>query len=718
MFTNDDEFYLYGGLLRLTDSQSDPDADAVLGYEAYQYGPDRQSWQPGYYQGKLPNGVTRYVTNGAGVSVHSENLGFYFSGQRAVDWGPIHGGIPSATVAANTLISYDMSQMRSTNWTNTTLSGKVTPRASGELAWIPISTTGLLVAIGGVVNPEEIFVGAGLNDTQTKQSKATSPSFMTQVPVFDIAGGTWYLQNTTGDPPPQLAEFCSVVAPAKDSSSFNIYIYGGYDGLNSNDHPSDDVWILSLPSFTWIKAYSGTGDHGRRAHKCHAIYPDQMFVIGGQNLDPTTCVVGNIIEVFNLNTLTFQDSYDPATWSEYKVPSVVTGVIGGDVNGGATKKFPSNAGGNEALANLFSMPYTKTITNYYPYKAAASSSPSPTTPPFTKTTNSSSGLPSWAGAVIGVLVGVIGLSIIIFLVVLLRRQRIKARRSSYSTSVTGGGSNSNRIMRWVNGMPSHPSDHKSFPDTETDESTVASPLSNNHSHGAGSQGYFAHEVSGTERYELAHVPPSRPIEMPTPYNFGPVNPPNSASNGGDRSTDFAYSRSGGDAERRHSQSDVSAPTSTGRGGDPPSHPSPPIHPHSPDHVGIGGGEIAPLRPHQSPSSFSAVAAAPGSPSPMSGSRAVSPEDGHGGDRGDGNPQRPGHNRNPSSMSNHFNALPTPADETSPEEERIRSQKLEERLEESEEESRTGRATHGSVSGSIDGGDVKRKKSSFTEHTDG
>lgn len=139
-----------------------------------------------------------------------------------------------------------------------------------------------------------------------------------------------FLQNTTGDVPPQLTMFCSVAAVAADRSSFNIYIYGGYDGISAESPPSDDVYILSIPSFTWIKAYSGTYAHGRSGHKCLQVYPDQMFVLGGiYKNDPTICLDGGFVQVFNLNTLQFQETYNPQNWSNYSVPAAVTSLIGG-----------------------------------------------------------------------------------------------------------------------------------------------------------------------------------------------------------------------------------------------------------------------------------------------------------------------------------------------------------------------------------------------------
>ena len=161
MFSNNDEFYLYGGLIRDTNSLQPPPASSVLGYERFQYGPYRQSWSPGFYDGDLPNGVTRYVTAGAGVNAPSENLGFYFSGMAAPGWGDIRvQGRPqyNATVVANTLISVDMSVMRGEVWTNNTLPSSIPGRANAELVWLPVSGRGVLVAIGGVIDPEWAFL--------------------------------------------------------------------------------------------------------------------------------------------------------------------------------------------------------------------------------------------------------------------------------------------------------------------------------------------------------------------------------------------------------------------------------------------------------------------------------------------------------------------------------------------------------------------------------
>ncbi|CAL5867379.1 uncharacterized protein PFLUO_LOCUS1597 [Penicillium psychrofluorescens] len=328
MFANDDEFYLYGGAAIPPSNDEVPSGNTVLGYEAYQYGATIQDWEPMWWTEDLPDNVTTYITNGAGASAPSENLGFYFSGMHAPDWGSFTYPPYLANTTADTFTTVNMSVMRSETWDTDTLPSYIKGRANAEIVWVPVSEAGVLVAIGGVVDPAGLF--ESLNSSQEALNKDLSPTFMEMVSVYDVNTKTWYLQNTTGDTPPQLTEFCSVLASAADGSSHNIYIYGGYNGLNANSNSSDDVYILSLPSFTWVKVYNGTNTHGRSGHRCIKVYPDQMLAIGGYRIDSTHCLEGGIIVDFNLNNLSFQDAYDPSQWSDYKVPDLLSAQIGGE----------------------------------------------------------------------------------------------------------------------------------------------------------------------------------------------------------------------------------------------------------------------------------------------------------------------------------------------------------------------------------------------------
>jgi hypothetical protein len=173
MFANDDEYYTYGGLVALTDAFSPPDSQSVEGYEAYWYGAPGKAFISGFIAGTLPSGVTRYVTAGGAVSVPSENKGFYFGGLRSASSGAIFytSGNESvnADVVSNTLISVDMTVQQNEKWANQTLPTSVPGRASPEIVWVPVSTQGVLIAIGGSVDPEFAYASQSLNDSQAAQ---------------------------------------------------------------------------------------------------------------------------------------------------------------------------------------------------------------------------------------------------------------------------------------------------------------------------------------------------------------------------------------------------------------------------------------------------------------------------------------------------------------------------------------------------------------------
>lgn len=692
------------GLTRLTEAYTPPDAQAVLGYEAYQYGPERTSWARGFMQGTLPDSVTRYVSNGASASAPSENLGFYFSGLRGAGWD-LTTESTRDWYLADTLIEVDMSTMRSEQWSNKTLPDNIPPRAGAELVWIPVGGRGALVAIGGMT-AVEYLLSSPLNSSQSSDAEEQAPGFMTSLPVYDIVSQTWYMQNTTGDGPGQLTSFCSVVAPARDASSFNIYIYGGYDGLNYTSLPFDDVWILSIPSFTWVKAYSGVRSHGRRGHRCERIYPDQMLVIGGVNPNSQQCLADGPIQIFNLNTLKFQNLYNPREWAEYAVPDVVTALIGGNGQGGATKTASFS---NNTLESLLQTPYTRTINKYYPYSPASSS---PGTSSVPTAIPHSGGLAKWVAPVLGVVLGLIVLSIIVVLILLYRRRKILRRKSV--TSSHAGSSSNNRILNWVNGMPNQPSEHKtdtSDTTTEADNDTIlSSPL------------VGRLEVAGQQRYEVEANEKEKPkpdaAEMATDFNTPYVNtsPNFQDQHESPRNIDFAYppgtsSDKPSQSQPSGSASNYSQPQIHGLGviGSPPISPQSP--PYSPNHLHshsndsrIGGNNssnrsdapspyVHPQRPEDvgsrsltaSPSPTSSPAQSPDLRADSKNVSAdITPANGNPNDGGIGGggaanegglQRRPTHQRNISSLSSDLYQLNSPDGALTPDEDSRRSQLL-------------------------------------------
>ncbi|KAK3390835.1 hypothetical protein B0H63DRAFT_123895 [Podospora didyma] len=474
MLANDAEWFTYGGMLMKTDVLSEPAKDIVLGYYKDQYGP-QLTFTPGFLFDNLDNNLTRYLAYGGAASAPSENKAWYFSGMHSPSFGPIYeSGIDPAFTAvnvSNTLITLDMTTQQKETWTNETLPPGIPGRGTPELVWVPVGAQGILVALGGVISPSYVTVRRVSDNIS--QNQAQSPGFMTTINIYDVAGKKWYSQPTTGGSPGQLTRGCAVVARAQDGSSFNIYYYGGYTGVRESDPYSDDVWVLSLPSFIWAKISSGSNQgrsQGRIGHKCFTPYPDQMMVVGGAPAVGTgtsqTCLF-EVIRVFNMSSGTWLDGYDPAKYSNYTVPGDIFGKIGGTATGGAKVTSPSPSWATTALAEVFATPYPTTkIKTFYPYASvAADNNTNPNLPPSPSDSSSGGGVPSFLPPVLGVVLGLVLLTMIGVLILLWRRRKLfKAGMSDAGTEDTNG----HRIMSWMRGQQTT-SENKAPTVTTTDD---------------------------------------------------------------------------------------------------------------------------------------------------------------------------------------------------------------------------------------------------------
>ncbi|ESZ93478.1 hypothetical protein SBOR_6127 [Sclerotinia borealis F-4128] len=461
MLGNDYEWYTYGGLLVHTDAFSPPDEDSAISYEVYSDDTPMKQFFKGFAQVKLPTNLTRYVTYGGAVSIPSENLGYYFSGYRAASFGNIYNdpGVLNATYLANvtsqTLISVDMTSQTTPKWSNDSLPSTVPGRANPEIAWVPVSDQGILVAVGGAIDPIYASIDQANNASIKAQSSRISLGFMNTVSVYDIAKKVWYEQETSGNTPGALTQGCTVVASAEDGSSHNIYWYGGYDGLNAAQPFSDDVYVLSIPSFIWTKVYTGNDTHGRAGHKCAKPYPDQMVIVGGYaslsgNIPP--CLEGGIIQIFNLSDPQWLESYDPLIWNNYTVPNQVVSVIGGSGTGSATQTEPSGGFTNSSMTTLLGSAYNTTkIINWYPYTPASSTPPKNRTTLLPTAVAAKSGTPAYLGPVLGVVLGLFFITLVILAFIVYRRRKIFSGTRTDPQSEAGTLiENRRRTLRWLN----------------------------------------------------------------------------------------------------------------------------------------------------------------------------------------------------------------------------------------------------------------------------
>lgn len=137
--------------------------------------------------------------------------------------------------------------------------------------------------------------------------------------------GTWYSQATTGNIPEPRADFCVIAVSAPDNSSHHIYMYGGM-GENG---AFDQTYVLSLPSFRWIKLLEGESQ--RYGHTCHLVDNSQMLTVGGaryKNISEGCDWEMKSVAVLNLNDTTWGSVFAADT-GQYTVPSTIYRAIGG-----------------------------------------------------------------------------------------------------------------------------------------------------------------------------------------------------------------------------------------------------------------------------------------------------------------------------------------------------------------------------------------------------
>ncbi|KAK1988458.1 hypothetical protein LZ30DRAFT_22170 [Colletotrichum cereale] len=513
---NDAEFFLYGGVLpKRTDAYGSPPADKVMAWRMYTYGPEKPSFQnDSSDMVTLEGDVTRYVAHGGAASAPSENKAWYVGGMRSPLWDEMYMGSINRSLnavnASNTLITLDMSDQLFEKFSNQSLPAQIKARANPEVVWVPVGAEGILVVLGGVTYPE--YVNSSHKSDDASKSQQESPSFMETIDIYDVAGDKWYQQKTEGTKPPALARGCAVLAPAQDHSSFNIYYYGGYDGIHAQEDFSDDVWVLSIPSFQWVKVYEGKALHARAGHQCVMPYPDQMMVIGGYTAMAGTgsppCLEGGIIQVFNLSSAEWLDGYSPSKWSNYTIPATIVSKIGGDEKGTATKTEPEGSRwADPSLAAIFAKPYeTSKIKTWYPYTESKETT-RPNVPADGKNGgDGGGGTPKWVAPVLGVVLGLVFITAILVGCCLWRRRRILRRGNGTATHTDDNGS---RIISWIRGQPSEPA---KAPTVTTEEAPSTQDMSEARTPppvraASPVRYYFAHEVADNQIAELPDTSP-------------------------------------------------------------------------------------------------------------------------------------------------------------------------------------------------------------------
>ncbi|RPB29667.1 hypothetical protein L211DRAFT_32788 [Terfezia boudieri ATCC MYA-4762] len=184
---------------------------------------------------------------------------------------------------------------------------------------------------------------------------------MDEMWLYDIATSQWMQQKATGDIPSVRTRSCSVLVPAPDLSSYQIYMFSG---ATTGDVRILDMYVLSVPAFIWtkidLKNYSNQWGIGDMA--C-ALYEDRQFIIVPGEVNVSTsanendtwfleCNMGTAVHVFDTYDWTFKDEFNPDNKGS-KVPSAIVNLIGGDEKGNALLQQPKAGWDNKALGSIF-----------------------------------------------------------------------------------------------------------------------------------------------------------------------------------------------------------------------------------------------------------------------------------------------------------------------------------------------------------------------------
>ncbi|KAF4467354.1 hypothetical protein FALBO_5772 [Fusarium albosuccineum] len=321
------------------------------------------------------------LSYGAGVSIPSRGEAYYYGGWMNNATNPDWGDAPG--VPTSYLLRYEMDTGA---WTNSTGFDDV-GRAEGVMVYIPAGDGGMLVYFGGIRSTG--------NDSWEGQP-------MDEIFLYDVLSGKSYPQNATGDVPDLRRRFCAGVTWAEDQSSYNIYLYGGA-GEEEGSVGFDDIYILTLPTFTWIKMYptdrNGTGNFPHHSFTCNVVNNAQMLVHGGFFPLNNAC---DVPDQWGLHDMDLgRQNKDKAPWAlydpdetKYVVPTDIISVVGGNKDGGATKTAPADGFMHDDLTALMTRK-----------ASVATRSPTRDIPSETGAGSSGSGDKLSTGAIAGIAVG-------------------------------------------------------------------------------------------------------------------------------------------------------------------------------------------------------------------------------------------------------------------------------------------------------------------------
>ena len=125
----------------------------------------------------------------------------------------------------------------------------------------------------------------------------------------------------------KLPAIFSVYGTYSPGANIVSYVYGG---RGESRQVFDDIFVLSLPSFTWTKIYQGNSP--RHSHSCHRLGSRLMVSVGGMMSFNTTAApcdwLRKGVAILDMSNVTWSSVYNQSAPS-YTVPAAVVAKIGG-----------------------------------------------------------------------------------------------------------------------------------------------------------------------------------------------------------------------------------------------------------------------------------------------------------------------------------------------------------------------------------------------------
>ncbi|KAL8731579.1 MAG: hypothetical protein Q9181_004244 [Wetmoreana brouardii] len=416
IFSNGSSLWIYGGVV----SQALRNLPAIPPNGIWRYDIAAGQWSQPSTGGDPTQRLLR------GRSIQAGNTGaFYLGGAKS----PLSDVVFHAetdntnSYLVRGLLAFNEYEQTFNNISTTGLNqyGTVT---DGFLSYIKVlGNKGVLVAFGGYTNIPGKDMSFAHIDTEDSRIQFS----MKNITVYDIASHRWYQQQATGDIPSWRYYGCSIAVSAADQSSHSIYVFGGWGSSDAGINDGN-VYVLSIPSFTWIRATLDTELRWR--HNCHLISNNYMFVVGGQRPQ-----VGNPLQlgvvgcdnnpkfsqglgIFSLNNHNWTTTYDPVVGATpYQIHPSISDAIGGNISGGATKRSPDQGFSSDALRELLDIG-KPSVSGSSPSPPNLTTSVETTARPHVSRTLNT-------GAIAGIVVGLVGFTILSlgFIWFLLNRRR-------------------------------------------------------------------------------------------------------------------------------------------------------------------------------------------------------------------------------------------------------------------------------------------------------